>query len=96
LKAAFHAFGNNQQVAMLTIAYSSTEALEQFAQTNQITWPQATFTGTTTNRTLADYLESVDIWPGHPIFLIDPNVKIIAKGMDGAEIKDALAKVLIK
>jgi cytochrome oxidase Cu insertion factor (SCO1/SenC/PrrC family) len=97
LKDAFEAYGKNDHLAMLSVGYTPAAPLNEFARTHGITWTHGIVGNLSIHTEFADYLQfAPDSGQSQLNFLIAPEGKIVAKGLHGAAIKEAVAKALPK
>jgi peroxiredoxin/uncharacterized GH25 family protein len=99
LKEAFESYGKDKHLVMLGVSYGPMATLKDFAKTNNMKWTLATVARVANAMgalDLADYLQPNISWSDGITYLIDPEGKIIAKDLHGAELKSSLAKVLAK
>src|SRR5262249_39124238 len=91
LKAAFAAFGTHERLAMVGLSLDDTpDAARQYAAENGLGWAQGFLGLAPAQRVTTDPRVA-----GIPaIWLIGPDGKIVAKGLRGDAIKQALADAL--
>jgi beta-lactamase regulating signal transducer with metallopeptidase domain/uncharacterized GH25 family protein/cytochrome oxidase Cu insertion factor (SCO1/SenC/PrrC family) len=97
LKEAFEAYGKDDRFAVLSVTYASAKTLDEFARTNDITWPHGSLGSRYLQTQFEDYIPfPPDVNHSQLSYLIDPEGKIVATNLHGAAINDAVAKALAK
>jgi peroxiredoxin len=94
LKETFDEFGKDPRLGMFSVMYLPAHDLTEYARTNGIGWTVATLAGQSSQ--LQDYFESVKNLRESQTFLIDPQGRILGKGLQGAAIKEAVANALAR
>jgi hypothetical protein len=91
LKRIHERFGRDERFAMLGLNLGSDPAdVERIIKANDVTWPQAVLRDRGADPIVLDY----NARPPYPTFLIGPDGKLIATGLQGEPLEKAVAEAL--
>jgi hypothetical protein len=91
LKKIHSRFGRDERFAMVGLNLGADPAdVERVIKAADITWPQAVLRDRGADPTVLDY----NVGPPYPTFLIGPDANLIARGLEGERLENAVAAAL--